>query len=111
MGPINEFGDSSGSLFRSVLFWAIILFAVVESALIFAVFRFRRSRTGSGDGVTKGHRGLEFAWTLAPALILVAIGVPAVYTIFQDNGSQAGGNLRHLSHAPGKIISSQDEKL
>jgi cytochrome c oxidase subunit 2 len=94
MGPINEFGDVSGSLFRSILLWAITLFALVETALIVAVIRFRRSRTGSGGDIAKGHRGLEFAWTLAPALILLAIGVPAVYTLFQNTNSQADSNLR-----------------
>lgn len=66
-----------------MLAWAILLFLLVETALIYAVFRFRRTRTGSKKGKSSSNRGIEFAWTLAPALIVLGIGVPAVFLLFE----------------------------
>jgi cytochrome c oxidase subunit 2 len=82
MEPINELGNVSGSIFRSVLFWVIGAFVLIEALLLYVVFRFRKTKTNESAPRPQAHRGLEFAWTLAPAIILVFIGVPVVYQLF-----------------------------
>src|SRR5262249_41906875 len=91
--PTSDFGDSIDWLFRSILFWEIGIFVLVEGALLFAVLRFRRSKSDSIPRQTHGHTGIEVAWTLAPALILVFIGVPTVLTIFRTQAPPPRGSL------------------
>ena len=39
--PASDFATSLDDLFRGIFFWAVIVFVLVEGALLVAVFRFR----------------------------------------------------------------------
>ncbi len=52
---------------------AAIVFVVVEGALVFAALRFSRKPTEGPPSQVEGNRVLEIGWTLAPALVLLAI--------------------------------------
>lgn len=92
--PTSDFGTAIDVLFRSILIWEIGIFLVVEAALLIALFRFRRSRPEGHPPQLHGHTGIEVAWTLAPALILVFIGVPTVYTIFRSQAPAPASSLK-----------------
>jgi cytochrome c oxidase subunit 2 len=80
--PLTEFGQATQDIYVLVWWLSVFVFVVVEGALIYAVFRFRRR---PGQGVPEqlhGNSRLEIAWTIAPALVLVLIAVPTVPTIF-----------------------------
>ncbi len=67
-----------------LVFWiAVVIFVLVESALIYAAFRFRRRRN-SDDRVRQvhGNTRLEVLWTIIPVVILAIIAVPTLSTIF-----------------------------
>lgn len=67
-----------------LVFWiATAIFVVVEGALLFAVVRFRR-RKGDERSVKQihGNTRLEIVWTIVPAVLLAAISVPTVATLF-----------------------------
>jgi cytochrome c oxidase subunit 2 len=57
--------------------------ALVEGLLIFAIIRYRRApRTAHGRPVpVHGNTKLEIAWTIIPAIVLVAIGIPTLRII------------------------------
>ncbi len=81
--PASDFATSLDDLFRGIFFWAVIVFVLVEGALLVAVFRFR-DREGKRDVKhVHGNTILEISWTLAPALILVLIAVPTIRTIWE----------------------------
>lgn len=67
-----------------LVFWiATGIFVVVQAALLFAVVRFRRRK--DEDRPVKqvhGNTRLEIAWTIIPAVLLAAIAVPTVATLF-----------------------------
>ena len=73
------------------------IFIVVQGALILFTVRYRRRRRArSEDGAqVHGNTNLELAWTLAPVLILVAIGSFVFYKLpqIQDvpSANAAGG--------------------
>ncbi len=63
---------------------AVGVFVVVEAALLFMLFRFRaRGAEETLPRQVEGNSRLEVVWTIIPALILAAIAVPTVQTIFE----------------------------
>ncbi len=63
------------------------MFVVVMAALLYAVIRYRRRL---GDDIPEqihGNTRLEIAWSIAPALILIAVAIPTVITIFDNANS------------------------
>jgi cytochrome c oxidase subunit 2 len=75
------------------LFWEIAIVLFIEAVLLISVFRYRRARKPAPTKGTRRHSALEFAWGIAPALILLSIGLPAVYTLF---GARDGGPVESL---------------
>ena len=64
------------NLFMWIFWAAVFVFIVVEGALVYIVFRYRRR---PGDGIPKqthGNTKIEIAWTLAPAIVLAVVAVP-----------------------------------
>lgn len=60
---------------------AVVVFVLVEGALVFALFRFRH-RPGREAAQFHGNTRVEIVLTLVPALILAALAVPTIKTIF-----------------------------
>lgn len=78
-GPIARQIDGLWDL----VFWAaVVVFVLVEGAIVYAMFRFReRKGDTQAPKQTHGNTPLEIAWTIAPALILAVLAVPTVLTI------------------------------
>ena len=67
-----------------VIFWAALaVFIAVVGLLIYTVVRFREKPGQSLPVQTHGHRTLEITWTIIPALLLAAIAVMTIRTIFE----------------------------
>ena len=62
------------SLYKIVLYIAAVVFVIVEGALLYSVYKFRAKR-GAVAAQIHGNTRLEIAWTVAAALILVALTV------------------------------------
>ena len=83
MLPASDFAQALQGLFSNIFWWAVGVFVVVEGALIYALVKFRDRPENEEAAQFHGHTLLEIAWTLAPALILVAIFIPTAQLIFQ----------------------------
>jgi cytochrome c oxidase subunit 2 len=57
-----------------VLYIAAVVFVIVEGALLYSIFRFR-AKKGAVAAQIHGNTRLEIGWTVAAALILVALTV------------------------------------
>lgn len=80
--PTSDFATRLDDLFRGIFWWAVAVFVVVEGVLLYTIFRFRERQGDERPKPVHGHTLLEIGWTLAPALILVAIAIPTIQTIF-----------------------------
>lgn len=90
--PASGFSGELKSLFGTILSWAVAVFVLVETLLIYTLIRYR-ARPGQ-EGKPKpvhGHTVLEIGWTLAPAAILVFVAVPTIRTIFSVDGTPQVG--------------------
>jgi cytochrome c oxidase subunit 2 len=91
--PQSDFAQSIQRLLETLVFWVVVIFVLVEGALIVTVVRFR-ARPGMPDPKpVHGNTFLEVAWTLAPALILTFVAVPTVLTIFKTQAKAPAGAL------------------
>ena len=66
--------DEVDSLYQVVFYIALAVFFAVEGTLVYSLVAFR-ARRGRVAAQTRGHTRLEIGWTVAAALILVAIAV------------------------------------
>ena len=66
--------DSISSLYKVILYIAAIVFVIVEGALLYSIIRFR-GKKGAVAAQIHGNTRLEIGWTVAAALILVALTV------------------------------------
>ena len=76
LDPASPAAVAIANLHNAVLIVAVAIFAIVEGLLLFAAFRFRRRpKDDSVPAQIHGNTRLEIAWTVAPALIVVALFV------------------------------------
>ncbi len=81
--PQSDVAREIDSLFRGIFWWAMAVLVVVEGALIVAIIRFRERPGAPKPRPVHGHTLLEIGWTLAPAIILIFIGVPTMITLWR----------------------------
>jgi cytochrome c oxidase subunit 2 len=78
-GPVARQIDH---LINPVFIVAGVVFVLVEGLVLLAVFKFRARPDSPEPEQIHGNTRLEVGWTLAPALILLAVAVPTIATIF-----------------------------
>ena len=67
----------------------MIILAVVWSVLAYVVVKFRENPDRPHPRQIHGHLGMEIAWTIAPALIVVAIAIPTIQAVFRTQTPHA----------------------
>lgn len=78
----------------ALITWAAIGIATVVCVVLGWVLLRYRARPGAPvPRQTRGHTGLEIAWTLAPALVLLVIAVPTIQVVFRTQGAATPGAL------------------
>jgi cytochrome c oxidase subunit 2 len=93
LDPASDFAWKLQDLFNGILFWAVIVFVLVEGALVVAILRFRERPGGPEPKATHGNTLLEISWTLAPALVLVLIAIPTIKTIWDVDRPARGESI------------------
>jgi len=82
INPVTDYGEVTHNLYVQVFWWAMIILVVVLSVLAYVLIRFREKPGQEKPRQIHGHMGLEIAWTIAPALIVVAIVIPTIQGVF-----------------------------
>lgn len=82
LAPSSDVARSIDGLFRTIVWWALGVLVVVAVALFYTLVRFRERPGGERPKPIHGHTVLEIGWTLPPAIILIAIAIPTIQTIF-----------------------------
>ena len=83
----TEFNRDVGKLFELLLWLGTIVFVFTEVLLIWTLVRYRhRKGTAHQPEQVHGNTKLEILWTVIPAVVLAAIAVPTVQTIFKTQG-------------------------
>lgn len=83
--PVGRLALEVDQLWRLVFWVAIAIFVLVMGLLLVAILRYRERPDDDGrlPKQIHGNPRLEALWTVIPALILAAVAVPTVQTIFE----------------------------
>ncbi|HWK11180.1 MAG TPA: cytochrome c oxidase subunit II [Vicinamibacterales bacterium] len=92
--PTTEFNREVLSIFHSLFFWSALVFVLVEAALVYVIWRFRRREGAPEPKHVHGNTTLEITWTLIPAIILIVIAVPTVRAIFRTQAKPVPNALQ-----------------
>jgi cytochrome c oxidase subunit 2 len=80
--PVTDYGEVTHNLYVQVFWWTMGILVVVWALLAYVLIRFRAREGQEEPKQIHGHMGLEIAWTIAPALIVVAIVIPTIQGVF-----------------------------
>lgn len=81
--PKSDVANDIQDLYKLIFWIATAVFIIVESALLYAVIKFRRRPNDEMPKQIHGNTAMELTWTIIPALILIAIAIPTWNTIFK----------------------------
>ena len=100
--PKGPVADRQLSLFWLIFWMAAAVFIVVEGALLYSIFKYRR-RSGQDDDQLPeqihGNTKLELTWTIIPFFLLLAIAVPTYITIADQHSPPTGNKLLDMTGA------------
>jgi cytochrome c oxidase subunit 2 len=112
-----ESGGSSNaneidSLFKITLAIALVIFVLVEGGLLYALFRFR-ARKGAVAAQIRGNTRLEVGWTVAAAVILLALAIVTFSKLssIQDPSNSGPDGDKLASSDIGRLYASDARKL
>ena len=80
--PVGPVADKQLELFNVLLWVMVAVFVLVEGALLYAIIRFRRRPGQELPAQTHGNLPLEITWTIVPTILVLALGIWTVFTIF-----------------------------
>lgn len=80
--PKGEVADQQKDVFLYAMWPALIIMIGVLLATLVIVLRFRSREGDPIPKQTHGNTKLELAWTIAPAILLLGLGVPMVATLW-----------------------------
>ena len=90
--PKSDIADDIQFLYKIVFWLALLVFIGVQMVIVWTVLRYRRRGDSDERPVqVHGNKTLEIAWTIIPAVILVAIFIPTVDVMFDaERGAEDG---------------------
>jgi cytochrome c oxidase subunit 2 len=103
--------DQIDSLYKITLVIALVIFALVEAALLYALIKFR-ARKGAVPALIRGNTRLEVGWTVGAAVVLLALAIVTfakLSSIQNPPNSSAEGDK--LAGGSGLLYASSERKL
>jgi cytochrome c oxidase subunit 2 len=91
INPTTDFADTIHSIYVSIFWWTMLILAVVWVALAYILVKFRERPDSPKPKQIHGHLGMEIAWTVGPALIVVAIAIPTIQAVFKTQQAPDDG--------------------
>ncbi len=91
--PATDYGEAIQRLHALVTYVDAVVLVIVAIVLLYTLFRFRDDGSGRKPEQIHGNTQLELGWTMAPVVIVVALLVPTVRTIFELGNAAPDGSL------------------
>lgn len=82
LNPAGIFARRADNLFEKVFIIVVIVFVLVEGAIVWFLIKYRERPGGPDPVQIHGHTRAEAIWTIIPAVILAGVAIPTVKLIF-----------------------------
>lgn len=103
--------NSIDTLYKIVLYIAIVVFVLVEGGLAYALYKFR-ARRGHVAIQTHGNTRLEISWTLGAVAIVVILAVVTLLKLGSiQNPPNSDANGAKLAAESGTLYATDEKKL
>jgi cytochrome c oxidase subunit 2 len=103
--------NETDSLYKITLVIALVIFALVEAGLLYALIRFR-ARKGAVPAQIRGNTRLEVGWTVAAAVVLLALAIVTFAKLSSiQNPPNSGPEGDKLAASGGLLYASSERKL
>jgi cytochrome c oxidase subunit 2 len=87
-GPVAQ---KQLDLFNVLLWVMVAVFIVVEGVLLYAIIRYRRKPGDEKPPQIHGNTSLEVILTIIPTILVLALGIWSVFTLFEIDKPPANG--------------------
>jgi cytochrome c oxidase subunit 2 len=92
--PASPTADDVQSLYKLVFWLALVVFVGVQFAIVYTALRFRRTKnSATRPPQVHGNKRLEIIWTIVPAVVLLAILIPTITTLYEHDAAAEEGDL------------------
>jgi cytochrome c oxidase subunit II len=85
--PKTDFAESIHSLYVLIFWITLAILVIVWGLMGYILVRYRDRPGAERPRQIRGHLGMELAWTVVPAIIVVAIAIPTIQTVFRTQRS------------------------
>lgn len=92
LNPAGPVAEEQANLFIMVFWIAVVVFVLVEGALVYFIWRYRH-RPGAKANQSHGNTAVEITLTIIPTLLLAAIAVPTVAGIWKLSDIPSGPDV------------------
>lgn len=89
----TDFNEAILQVYGTITYITIVVFVIVSALLAYVLYRFRDDGSPGNPEQIHGNIQLEIGWTLIPVVIVIALLVPTVRTIFQIADAAPEGAL------------------
>lgn len=79
----SDFGRAIDQIYGIITWITLGIFVIVVGLLVYVLVRYRERGPGELPRQIRGHSLLEIGWTIAPALVLLAIAIPTIQIVFR----------------------------
>ena len=93
LDPQGPFADKTFKLAMPVFAVAGVVFVLVEGLVLYSAFKFRRRSDDESPVQVHGNVKAEIGWTIAPAVVLVIIGIFTVGSIIDLDRVPKGADV------------------
>ena len=103
--------DEIDSLYKIILYIALVIFVGVEGALGYALYHFR-ARKGAVAAQIRGNTRLELGWTAGAALIVIVLAIITFLKLDAiQNPANSGPGGDALAGENGQLFATADRRL
>ena len=91
--PRTDFAESIHSLYVMIFWITLVILVLVWSVMAYILVRFRARPDTPHPRQIRGHMGMELAWTILPAVVVMVIVIPSIQTVFRTQRAPSSDAL------------------
>ena len=81
--PVGPVAQKQLQLFNVLLWTMVVVFVLVEGALLYIIIRYRRRPGQPRPPQIHGNTALEVTWTIIPTALVLGLGIWSVFALFE----------------------------